>query len=368
VSVFPAVRPLAVTAALLGGLAVVVPTAAGATGVRQSHDGLEVRQTNLISDIPGKAAILDKDLVNPWEIVVKGVSPIWSPNAGSSTVTLYRTAPGSATASKLPNVRITTPAPAGQVGYDGKGFVLTDGQVKTPSRFIFGTLTGSIGAWAQPVTPDIGAAQIKATVPGAAYTGLALATTTKGDRLYAANVAQSRIDVFNDKFQLVKQPAWAFHDPFVPKGFAPFNPELLNGKLFVSYHKTEPVAEGKDLGYVSEFTTDGLLVDHYAAKEFNDPWGLAIAPKSWGKIAGSLLVGNFGNGKVNVLQPSLFGHFQHRVYGQLKDANGNPIVNDRLWTVTPGTATVGGTDAIMFSAGIDQETHGLIGALHHIDN
>ncbi|GAB2557555.1 TIGR03118 family protein [Kribbella endophytica] len=356
------------TAALLGGLAVGVPASADATGFHRPDDGLTVQQTNLISDIPGKAALLDKDLVNPWEIVVKGVSPIWSPNAGNSTVTLYHATPGAGTAAKLPNVRITTPAPAGQVGYDGKGFLLTDGKVKTPSRFIFGTLTGSIGAWAQPVTPDIGAAQIKATVPGAVYTGLALASTPKGDRLYAANVAQNRVDVFDDKFQLLEQPTWAFHDPFVPKGFTPFNPELLNGKIFVTYHKTEPVADGKDLGYVSEFTADGLLIDHYAAKEFNDPWGLAIAPKSWGKIAGSLLVGNFGNGKVSVLKPSLFGHFQHHVYGQLKDAKGTPIVNDRLWTLTPGTATVSGTDAIVFSAGIEQETHGLIGTLHHVNH
>jgi uncharacterized protein (TIGR03118 family) len=202
-------RPLAAATALVGGLALVVPATASAHesyGHDSRHD-LAVHQVNLVSDVPGKAALLDPDLVNPWGLALGATSPLWVSNQGTSSSTLYSSAPGATTATKVPAVRVNVPVPTGQVANAGTGFVLTNAAGATgTARFIFSTLSGQIAAWGPPATPLIGDAQIKATVPGAAYTGLAIATATKGDQLYAANFAQGRIDVFSSTFDQITQP------------------------------------------------------------------------------------------------------------------------------------------------------------------
>ena len=360
-------RPLAVATAFIGGLALVAPTAASAHE-SPSSSGLAVQQVNLVSDEPGKAPLQDPDLVNPWGLSLGATSPLWVSNEGTSSSTLYSSAPGATTATKVPTVRVTVPHPTGQVNNSGTGFVLSNGTVSAPARFIFATLTGQIAAWGPPITPLIGAAEIKATVPGAVYTGLAIATATTGDQLYAANFAQGRIDVFSSTFEQVRQPWWAFKDFFLPKGYSPFNVQSLNGRIFVAYAKVDPATgeevTGKGLGFVDEYTVDGRFVDRVASRDsLNAPWGLAIAPASWGKRAGSLLVGNFGDGRINVISPKSNGGFTHRIAGQLKDTTGHTLVIDGLWALLPGTATTGGTGSVWFSAGPDDETHGLLGQL-----
>ncbi|WP_432943122.1 TIGR03118 family protein [Kribbella sp. CA-253562] len=351
---------IALATALVGGLALVAPATADA---HTSRDGLAVQQVNLVSDVPGQAALLDPDLVNPWGLALGATSPLWVSNAGSSSSTLYSSAPGAVTATKVPTVRVDVPAPSGQVANSGTGFVLSNGTASAPARFIFATLTGSIAAWAPPVSPLIGAAQIKATVPGASYTGLAISPTA--DRLYAANFAQNRIDVFDNAFAQVKQPWWSFRDFALPKGFAPFNVQTLGNRVFVSYAKVDPntgrSVNTRGNGYVTEFTPDGHFVARIASRgNLNAPWGLAVAPASWGKLAGALLIGNFGDGRVNVVRRDSHGRLD-----QLKNTTGHPLVIPGLWALTPGTATTGGTDAIWFSAGIANETHGLLGVLRH---
>ncbi len=208
-------------------------------------------------------------------------------------------------------------------------------------------------------------------MPGAVYTGLAIATATAGDQLYAANFAQGRIDVFDSSFQLVKQSKWSFRDSHLPKGYSPFNVQTLNGRIFVAYAKVDPKtgrnAVGRGLGFVDEYTVDGKLVDRIVSRDtLNAPWGLAIAPASWGKQAGALLVGNFGDGKINIVEAKNHGRFQHQISGQVKNAaNGRTLVIPGLWALTSGTASTGGVDSIWFSAGIDDETHGLLGVLRH---
>ena len=365
-------RPLAVATAVLGGLALVAPSTASAHDSHgQGSRDLAVQQVNLVSDVPGKAPLLDADLVNPWGLSLSPTSPLWVSNQGTSSSTLYSSAPGATTATKVPTIRVTVPAPTGQVSNPGTGFVLSNGTVSAPARFIFATLTGQIAAWGPPVSPLIGAAEIKATVPGAAYTGLAIATARNGDQLYAANFAQGRIDVFNSSFQKVAQPRWAFRDFHLPKGFNPFNVQTLNGRIFVAYAKVDPAtgrnASGRGLGFVDEYTVDGKFVTRIASRDtLNAPWGLAIAPASWGKQAGSLLVGNFGDGRINVIAPKSHGRFASKISGQVKNsATGRTLVIPGLWALLQGTATTGGTDALLFSAGIDNETHGLVGVLRH---
>ncbi|TCM46106.1 TIGR03118 family protein [Kribbella sp. VKM Ac-2568] len=365
-------RPLAVATAVLGGLALVAPSTASA---HDSHGhgsrDLAVQQVNLVSDVPGKAPLVDADLVNPWGLSLGAATPLWVSNQGTSSSTLYSSAPGATTATKVPTIRVTVPVPTGQVNNPGTGFVLSNGTASGPARFIFATLTGQIAAWGPPVSPLIGAAEIKATVPGASYTGLAFATAKHGDQLYAANFAQGRIDVFNSTFQKVAQPRWAFRDFHLPKGYNPFNVQTLNGRIFVAYAKIDPKtgrnASGRGLGFVDEYTVNGKFVARIASRDtLNAPWGLAIAPASWGKQAGSLLVGNFGDGRINVIESKSHGRFASKISGQVKNsATGRTLVIPGLWALLQGTATTGGTDALLFSAGIDNETHGLVGVLRH---
>jgi uncharacterized protein (TIGR03118 family) len=363
-----------VLTAAAGGLALAAVPATASAGPAHYDDqqAFGVRQVNLVSDVPGKAAIVDPDLVNPWGLALTATSPLWSANAGTDTATVYSSAPGATTAAKS-SVRVTLPGspalPTGQVANSGTGFVLTNGTVSGPARFIFSTITGRIEAWAPQVDPAMGAAEIKATVPGAVYTGLALATAKNGDQLYAANFAQDRIDVFDSSFNSVKTPSWAFQDRHLPKGYAPFNVQTLKGDVFVTYAKPDPTTgkevKGKGLGFVDEYSPDGQFVARVASRgSLNAPWGLAIAPSSWGELAGSLLVGNFGDGRINVVGQGHHGRSGYAVQGQVTDSStGKALAIPGLWSLVPGTATTGGTDSIWFSAGTDDEQHGLIGVL-----
>ncbi|TCC53255.1 TIGR03118 family protein [Kribbella capetownensis] len=357
-------RPLAVTTALISSLALLSPATASAH--QSHHSPLAVQQVNLVSDQAGKAALQDDDLVNPWGLSLGATTPVWASNNGTSSSTLYSSAPGSTTATKMSAVRVTMPVPTGQVNNPGTGFVLSNGTVSAPARFIFATETGQIAAWGPPVSPLIGAAEIKATTPGAVYKGLAIATARAGDQLYAANFSQRRIDVFDSSFMPVKKPWWAFRDSHLPKGFSPFNVQTLNGHIFVAYAKLDPKTNdeiaGRGLGFVDEYTVEGKFVSRVGSRgTLNAPWGMAFAPSAWGQPAGTLLVGNFGDGRINIFRPKSHGRYDFA--GQVKNARGKTLVIDGLWALLQGTATTGGTDSLWFSAGPDDESHGLLGVL-----
>jgi uncharacterized protein (TIGR03118 family) len=230
----------------------------------------------------------------------------------------------------------------------GTGFVLSNGTVSAPAAFIFATLDGHIEAWSPAVDPLIGNAEDKATVPGAGYTGLAIAAASGGDELFAANFAQGRVDVFDSAFHQVKTARWQFRDPRLPRGYLPFNTQALDGDIFVTYDKADPVthrqAVGPGLGVVDEFSPDGHLISRITSGgALNAPWGLAIAPASWGHAAGSLLVGNFGDGRITILAKQGH-HFAHHVTGLVRDiSTGTPFAEPGLWGLLPGTAANGGT-------------------------
>ena len=350
------------------------PTAAFASsGHHQapSHD-IKLNQVNLASDIPGLAPLTDPDLVNPWGISHAPTSPLWVSNQGTNSSTLYTLPPGSATVTKVPTVRVTmagsAAGPTGQVSNTGTGFVLSNGTVSAPAAFIFATLDGHIEAWNPMVDPLIGNTEDKAAVPGAGYTGLAIASTRHGDRLFAANFAQGRVDVFDSAFGQVKTARWQFRDPRLPRGYLPFNTQALNGEIFVAYDKADPVthrqAVGPGLGVVDEFSPDGQLISRITSGgALNAPWGLAIAPAGWGHAAGSLLIGNFGDGRINILAKQGH-HFAHRITGLVRDTStGKPFAEPGLWGLLPGTAANAGTDALWFTAGLNHEQNGLLGVL-----
>jgi uncharacterized protein (TIGR03118 family) len=186
--------------------------------------------------------------------------------------------------------------------------------------------------------------------------------TASGPELLASNFAQGRIDVFDQNFHRVAAPK-AFRGIDIPRGFSPFNVQALGDSVYVSYAKVDRATgrsvDGRGLGVVNRFTPDGRHARKVAARgELNAPWGMAIVPAGFGSLTGKLLIGNFGDGHIGVYEPNK-RHFR----GLLKGANGRPVHIERLWALLPGTATTGGTDAIWFSAGIGNETHGLVGTL-----
>jgi uncharacterized protein (TIGR03118 family) len=371
---------LALIVAATSGLALAAPGAAFASPGHHraprhgtADQGPAVHQVNLVSDIPGKAQLTDPDLKNPWGVSMQAASPLWVSNQGTDSSTLYTLPAGTDNVAKTSAVRVTLPGsvagPSGQVANSGQGFVLSNGTTSAPAQFIFATLDGHIQAWNGTIDPRIGDAENKVTVPGAGYTGLALATTARGaDQLYAANFSSGAVDVFDSRFKAVKKEPWQFRDARLPKGYKAFNTQTLNGHVFVTYDKTDPKTGrelvGKGIGVVNEFTPDGRLVRRVATGgDLNAPWGIAIAPSGWGSTAGSLLIGNFGDGRINVVARH-HGRYDHHITSQVRDmTTGKLFAEPGLWALQPGTAATGGTDAVWFTSGINNEQNGLLGVL-----
>ena len=374
-------RPAAVAAAA-AALVVAVPAAAfagtghaphGPAPVHQrGHRSLTLNQADLASDVPGLARLTDPDLKNPWGAALTATSPLWVADQGVDSSTLYSLSPGSSAVAKSPSVRVTLPGsvlgPSGVVANPGSGFVLTDGTASAPAAFIFDTLDGHIEAWSPKVDPLIGGAEDKAAVPGAGYTGLAVAGTGRGERLYAADFAKGAVDVFDSSFRQVKLAPWQFRDPRLPRGYVPFNAQALDGRIFVTYDEPDPVTHlegtGAGVGVVDEYSAGERLIARVGAGgALNAPWGVAIAPRGWGAAAGSLLVGNFGDGRISIFARE-GRRFADHATGQIRDAStGRPFAEPGLWQIVPGTAATGGTNALWFTAGINDQADGLLGVL-----
>jgi len=364
----------AIVFAAVGGLVAAVPATASASVTpdhHRHHNPFAVSQVNLVSDQPGAAALTDPSLLNSWGFGLGATAPaIAVANNHSDTATFYSSAPGSNTVTKVDGLTATFPAgtsPSGQAFNGGTGFVNTTAQGSAPAQYIYATESGQVAAYAPKV--DQGNAEIRVTTPGAEYKGVAFATAKAGDQIYVVDFTQNRIDVFDSKFNRVSEPAWAFADPFIPKGFGPFHVKQIQGNLFVAYAvvntQTGDDVAGRGNGFVDEFSPEGKFIARIATRGLlNSPWGMAIAPASWGKLAGALLIGNFGDGHITVILPNGRGGFRHEPAGQLRNATtGRPIAIDGLWGLTAGTPTVGGIDEVWFSSGPNKEADGLIGVL-----
>jgi len=337
-----------------------------------------VLQTNLVSDLPGVATIRDANLVNPWGISESSTSPFWIADNGTSLATVYNTAgtPFS-TVVKIPTVGnpgTATGTPTGTVfnttlTSGNPGFVISNGTTSAPATFLFATEDGTIVGWSQTVDPTHGIIAVPNTATpdtGAIYKGLTLATDANGRTLlYAANFHAGTIDVFDTNFHRVTTlPTGAFTDPNLPKGYAPFNVQVLNGKIYVTYALQDADAEddvsGAHRGFVDVYNLDGSGQQRLiSGGVLNSPWGLAIAPSSFGDLAGSLLVGNFGDGRIHA-----FNITTGALLGELKDPDGEPIQIDGLWALKVGNGGAGGdSGTVYFTAGLDDEKHGLFGSL-----
>ena len=246
------------------------------------------------------------------------------------------------------------------------GFTIKSKAGKAPALFIFSSEGGQIIAWspvADPVVNGTSTAQVKFSSKTAVFKGLTIASTRFGTFLYATDFHNGRVDVFNSRFHLVHLPGH-FRDRHLPKGYAPFGIRAINGFIYVTYAKQDADRHddvaGPGHGFIDVFTASGFLVERLVSRgALDSPWGLEVAPKGFGPFGGKLLVGNFGNGRIHA-----YGLFSGRPAGTLRTKHHKPISIDGLWALQVGTATTGGTGTLLFSAGLNGEADGLVGAIN----
>jgi uncharacterized protein (TIGR03118 family) len=314
--------------------------------------------TNLVTDdqSANAAQITDTALVNAWGISLSSTSPFWVSDNGTGVATLYAVNPLTNATTKQ-GLTVTIPGDGsvtGQAFNSGSGF--------NANRFLFVSEDGTVSGWRGALGTTA-----ETLVLGSAsnvYKGTAVATIGADTYLYAANFRNGTIDVIKGS-ATAPDLSGNFVDPNIPSGYAPFGVAHLGGKLYVTYalqdaSRKDDVA-GPGNGYVSVFDLQGNFLGRVASGgTLNSPWGLAIAPASFGSLAGDLLVGNFGDGLINAFDLS-----SNMFDGQLTGLSGNPLEIDGLWGLTLGNGMNNGGSllSIYFSAGPDDETHGLFGVI-----
>jgi uncharacterized protein (TIGR03118 family) len=322
-------------------------------------------QRNLVSDVPGAAEFLDGDLVNAWGLAFGPTTPAWVADNGTDVSTLYSGAVAGMPVAKVPlTVSIPGGAPTGAVFNGSSGFVVHSGASSGPARFLFSSEAGIITGWnpGVPPPPPSMQAQTAVTVPGAIFKGLAIADTATGPQIYAADFHNAEVDVWDANFAPVRRPG-AFTDPALPAGYAPFGIQTVNGGIVVAYAKQDADAEdevaGPGKGFVDVYDTSGGLLRRFAARgPLNAPWGIALAPQGFGRASGALLIGNFGDGRINAYDP-----VSAKFLGALRGEHGRRIAIDGLWALEFGNGVIGTPQTLLFTAGPDEETHGLFGAV-----
>jgi uncharacterized protein (TIGR03118 family) len=290
---------------------------------------------------------------------------------GTDKTTLYAGATATSVTKVGLIVKIPSGAPTGQVfNTDQTSFFVHDATGKSgPAVFMFDTENGSIDGWNPNVgvtgsPPSTVAEEPVTNFANAVYKGLAIAQASDGKTyLYAANFRSGRVEVYNGSFTPVELPGGLFVDPRLPAGYGPFNVQELAGKLYVSYAKQDATLHddvaGRGHGFVDVFSTDGAFIRRLVTRgSLDSPWGLALAPAGFGRFSGALLVGNFGDGHINAYNPNT-----GRSLGQLRRANGRPIVIHGLWALRFGNGNAAKTNELLFSAGPNGESDGLLGKI-----
>jgi uncharacterized protein (TIGR03118 family) len=387
--------------------AIAAITIVGATAVRAGDGGAPGERntyvvTPLVSDLAGKANFLDQVLQNAWGVAFApaGNLPFWIADNATGCATLYDGTgvkqalqvsiplPGNVVPSTdchtvtpppAPPPKPTPAAPTGMIWNPSPAFVVpgtasTTNPTGIPAVFIFDTEDGTISAWAPGLTLNptnaviaVDNSKSPSAANGAVYKGLAFGVNVNGGFLFATNFRAGTIDVFGPP----KAPGGlftpattdgGFTDPQIPAGFAPFGIQNINGDLFVTYAKQnaqkndEVLAPG--LGFVDVFDTDGHLLRRFARRgPLNAPWGVARASFAFGRFSGDILVGNFGNGKINVFDS------RGRFIDELDDPKDKPVVIDGLWTLTLGGGLKSSSDTLYFTAGPNGQTDGLFGTI-----
>lgn len=313
-------------------------------------------QVNLVTDVgsgPYSSTIVDAKLVNPWGIAVNPAGAIWITANNTGVSTIYDKNGNTLQAA----VNIASPGsstggtPTGVVYNESTGFVVGG----APAKFIFNTEDGTIAAWSSGAVATIVADRSGAN---AVYKGLAIAKDGADYFLYAANFYARTIDVFDKDFNFISTKP--FIDPNIPADFAPFNIRSIGGDLYVTYAKQEANRRddqaGAGNGYVSIFKPDGSFVKRFTSQgALNSPWGIVAAAPGFWEVDNTIVIGNFGDGKINVYD------LDGKLLGALMKG-GVPVVIDGLWAIENNIPSTNAKQ-LFFTAGPSNETHGVFGYL-----
>jgi uncharacterized protein (TIGR03118 family) len=343
-------------------------------------------ESDLISDGAVAADHINPNLVNPWGIVAPSPAHFWDSNNGTGTSSLFDSSGNVNT--MLPFVTIPAPgggtdtsAPTGVVFNGTTAFVVTNGTTSGPAVFIFATEDGTIAGWNPTVSSTTAVLAVDNSASGAVYKGLTVFnipagnTLSAGQYIFASNFHAGTIDVFDQNFQPVTLSAGAFHDPNIPAGYAAFGIQSLNGNLYVAYAKQDADKHddvaGPGHGFVDVYSPSGALIRRLGGSgvqsELNSPWGVTIAPSSFGQFSNDILVGNFGDSHISAFNPTT-GAF----VGQLTNSLGQPLVLNGGATSAKGLWGIfafgngngaGSTNTIYFASGFNDESDGLFGSL-----
>jgi uncharacterized protein (TIGR03118 family) len=377
-------RSLAAVAII--AVAIIAATAAHADDLDRHNEANRYQVNTLVSDAPNSDPVLQ----NAWGVAFSpAASPFWVSDNATGCSTLYNgdgtigslqvkiPLPGSSvpsTACKHVNpTSPPNPTPAAPTGLvwnpttNPNTAFLVPG-TNLPASFIWATEDGTIAAWTGGLTPP-DAAVLAFTLPGAVYKGLVFGTNTKGVFLFATNFHDGTVDVLapngSSGYKRLMPPdiiSGAFTDPNLPAGYAPFGIENIDGDLFVSYAKQNAAKHddvaGLGNGFIGVFDTDGNLLRRFASRgPLNSPWGVTRASFAFGKFSGLILIGNFGNGKINVFSS------QGQFIDELDRPNGKPLIIDGLWKLILGGGRNSSSDTLYFTAGPNDEKDGLFGTI-----
>jgi uncharacterized protein (TIGR03118 family) len=349
--------PVALAAALVTAL-----VTAGAAPASQPDT--KYKLTPLVSNVPGLAPVTDANVENAWGLARSATSPWWIVDNGTNKSSVYNGA-GALVAIGGVNAQNVSGAPTGAVfsGISGQFTVGTDAAPTTllQSNFIFDAEDGTISAWR-------GAPSARVTVPataGTSFKGLAISNGAPGPRLYAADFGNGAVKVFDGGWNNVTAPG-AFVDPKLPDGFAPFGIQTIGSRVFVTYGIRGPDGDEVDepgAGIVDVYDLNGVFLHRVASRGvLNAPWGLAQAPAGWGALAGDLLVGQFGDGRIQAFKELPDGSWQHD--GYVRDEHGLKLVIDGLWALEFGNGGSNGNgQTLYFTAGPNDENDGLFGTI-----
>jgi uncharacterized protein (TIGR03118 family) len=331
-------------------------------------------------EVVATAVTVDANLKNPWGIAIATGLPFWIADNNSNVATLYsgtgqvqtQAVTGSATTGiSIPASAAGVPAnPTGQVFNGTGGFMIMTSSGLETALFIFSGEGGTIAAWAQ----TSGAAAVTAFDDGivngpehAVYKGLALGSVSGANYLYATDLHNNKVDVFDTNFAKPAAMQGKFVDPGLPAGFAPFGITAVNGQLFVTFAMQDAAKHdemtGAGLGYVDIFDMSGNFVSRFAsAGPLNAPWGIAVAPAGFATLQGQVLVGNFGDGTINAFMPN--GTSLATATGPLMNSAGQPLAFAGLWSLVFGNGDSDKpVDTLFYTAGFASQTDGVFGSI-----
>jgi uncharacterized protein (TIGR03118 family) len=320
-----------------------------------------VTQVNLVSDQAGHAQVLDPNLVNAWGLAFAPAGRAWVSSTEKGRGQVYDGESNLVLSVEIPVPPGATEAhPTGQV-FNGLAKVFKE------DKFIFVTEEGVIAGW-QPATPNAAILRVDNSASGASYKGVTLSQVDGRTRLYAADFKNKKLDVFDGNYHQIHHPD-RFIDPGVPASYGPFNVMAKGPFVFVAYAKVGPGGDevkGAGNGFVVVFDADGdehrRLISRGA---LNAPWGMAFAPPS-DDFSVRLFVGNFGDGRINRYRVAVGDDFRlaAKLEGPLGDKPNHPLSIDGLWAIGfgPGAGGFSASD-LYFTAGPEEETHGLFGKL-----